>query len=237
MGNVPANAKVQIQIRAVGELQQEIDAEASRRLNIPLTIMPKYTPESSQSHLSNVLDSVPRVSTKPYDFKLTGQVYVDGLISLESKKKEGIKISKMNQDLLNFEINPENLTADIILTITRSKPKSFIVCESSRDLSVDADPLYTYASQLSIIPDYSLPLVPVPPVKDLCYVIIIDRSGSMEGKAFENAIESAKIFVSNLPSFPNLTFMNLEAISPNLVKKYQCVIFIQNQMRLNGLIH
>ena len=196
LGNVPAKAMTQIRIRCVLELQMEIDAK-HLRLNVPLTIMPKYTPVTNPTYLSTVLDSLQKVFTKPYDFKLIGQIYMsDGIISLNSKT-HNIKISDMQQNQLNFEIYPENLDSDIILSVTRKPPTSFIICETITDLPTEADALYKYASQVNIIPDYSL--VKETNIKDLSYVIVLDRSGSMDGADFENCIKSAKIFVSALP--------------------------------------
>jgi len=196
LGNVPPQATAQIRIRCVAELQTEIDAK-NLRINVPLTIMPKYTPKAEPSVLSNALDSVTKVFTKPYDFKLEGQIFMsDGIVSLDSKTHK-IKISNMNSNQLNFEINPENLNEDIILSIARNEPESFIVCESAMDLPAGSDPMYKYVSQVNIIPDYTV--VPETTVKDMTYVIILDRSGSMEGADFNNAIKSAVIFVSALP--------------------------------------
>ena len=192
LGNVPPKATVQIQIRSVTELHTEIDT-TQLRLNVPLTIMPKYTPKFEPSDLSGILDSIMGISTKPYDFILEGQIYMsDGIVSLDSKTHK-IKLSKMQSHQLNFEICPENLDQDIVLSITRNKPTSFIICESTPTL----DPVYNCASQINIIPDYSA--IPEIMITDLTYIIVLDRSGSMSGTDFVNCIKSAKIFIAYLP--------------------------------------
>lgn len=199
LGNVPPDAVVNIRIRCVVELLTEIDAK-NLRLAIPLTIMPKYSSGTSIqpgiSNTSGISNSIPRVSEKPYEFKLEGKIYMsDGIVSLDSKTHK-IKLSNMGSTQINFEINPENLDQDIILSITRNKPMSFIISESALELP-SSNSAYKYASQVNIIPDFTL--VPETNIINMSYIIVIDRSGSMSGTAFTNAINSAVIFVSALP--------------------------------------
>lgn len=196
LGNVPPDVIVSVRIRCVVELLTEIDAK-NLRLVVPLTIMPKYSSKTdTKTSTSGVSNSVPRVSKKPYEFKLEGKIYMsDGIVSIDSKTHK-IKLSNMGSTQVNFEINLEQLDQDIILSITRNKPTSFIISESALELP-SSNFAYKYASQVNIIPDFTL--VPETNIINMSYIIVIDRSGSMGGTAFRNAINSAVIFVSALP--------------------------------------
>ena len=194
IGNLPPMADVKIQIRCCLELSTEIDS-TNVRLCIPMTIMPKYTPKDSPSLLSNVLSSVTRTSTKPYDMQIKGHVYMtDGIVSLESKSSN-LKITNMLPNEVDFSIVPEELNVDIVLSIKRHQPKTFILTSKYDSLPEDSELLY--ASQVNIIPNFSQ--VPDCDIKDSAYIIILDSSGSMEGQDFKNCIASGILFVSSLP--------------------------------------
>src|SRR5208282_4338363 len=73
LGNIPAGADIIIRISCITELDTEIEAK-NLRVNIPLTIMPVYTPMNSRSAFGAILDSVPRTNTRPYDVAISGHV-------------------------------------------------------------------------------------------------------------------------------------------------------------------
>lgn len=204
LGTIPAQSGVKIRIRCVTELQTEIDS-TQLRLNVPLTIMPKYTPlrfetgtpTNFESHLVRALDSTPKIQTKPYDFELRGQIYMSDSIKSFDSKTHRIKLFDMSSHELKFEIRPEALDQDIILSIVRGISESHIVSEiADFDLPSNGS-IYKSASQITIRPDYSKVAEPV--ASDLTYVLILDRSGSMQGADFDNCIKAAKLFVLDLP--------------------------------------
>ncbi len=205
IGNLPPNSNVKIQIRCCLELATEIDS-TQVRLCIPMTIMPKYTPKEATSFMSSILNSIIKTSNKPYDMQIKGHIYMtDGIVSLDSKT-HSIKISDMLPNELNFVVTPDELNTDIVLSIKRNQPKTFILTskfhvEESEGLTsvakIPEDSEFMFASQVNIIPDFSK--VPEYDVRSSSYIIILDSSGSMQGADFKNCIESGIIFVSSLP--------------------------------------
>jgi len=199
LGNVPPNAKIIIRISCITELDTEIDAR-NLRVNIPLTIMPVYTPSTSLDSIttsSDILDSTPRTNTRPYDVTISGHVYIsDSIVSFDSKTHQ-IKISNPSKTDLDFEINPDQLNSDIILTIERGCPKSFILTSGTVDLPISPDSIYTYATQINIIPFF--PVANEISPTDMSYIIVLDTSGSMEGRSMSDCIKATISLVSNLP--------------------------------------
>ncbi len=205
IGNLEPNSNVKIQIRCCLELSTEIDS-TQIRLCIPMTIMPKYTPKTAPSLMSSILNSIMRTDSRPYDLTVKGHIYVtDGITSLDSKT-HSIKISDMLPNELNFVVTPDELNTDIVLSIKRNQPKTFILTskfhvEESEGLTavtkIPENSEFMFASQVNIIPDFSK--VPEYDVKSSSYIIILDSSGSMEGADFKNCIDSGIIFVSSLP--------------------------------------
>jgi Ca-activated chloride channel family protein len=192
LGNISGNSEINIEIKCIFELDTE-EAPTLLRLSIPVTIMPKYSPANDTSLIKQVLDTITRVDTRPYNFQINGTITMDdGLVGVNSKTTN-IKLFNFQNNSVKFNILPENLLADIILTIERKKPQTFIVCQGTNSVS----PQYKYASQVNIIPDFDL--VTDAEVTDMSYVIVLDQSGSMQGKAFENCKISGQAFVSLLP--------------------------------------
>jgi len=192
LGNIPANSDVKIKISGCLDLVTEINA-TKLRLCVPSTIMKKYTSKNNPTFLGSVLDNVDRISNKPYNMKITGSILMsDGLESINSKTHP-IQILNMRQNQADFEIVPEQLDSDIILTITRKTPKTLILSSCADNVP----PEFKYASQVNIIPDFSL--VPECSIVDTSYIIILDSSGSMQGEDFNNCVNSGIMFVASLP--------------------------------------
>lgn len=201
LGNIPGNADVKIKISGCLDLDTEIDA-TRLRLCVPSTIMKKYSSKGSPTFLGSVVNNVERVANKPYDMKISGSILMsDGLVSIDSKTHP-IQISNMQHNQADFVISPEQLDSDIILTITRKTPKTLMITSKADDVP----PEFRYASQMNIVPDFSL--VPECSIVDTSYVILLDSSGSMDGEDFKNCIQSGIMFVASLPLGSNFNVYN-----------------------------
>ena len=199
LGNVQPNAKLEIIIKYVVELNTEIDA-SQLRLNIPLTIMPKYKSiynTTSESLLKNQLSNPQKSKKKPYNLSICGTVnMIDGIKSMDSKTCK-MKISDMIGTSLQFEINDlEKLNKDIIILIKRNTPKSSCLMQNGSQLQL-TDDLFKYATMVNIVPDFEK-VSNVNPA-DVHYVIMLDRSGSMEGDNLKYCKSGAQNFLTELP--------------------------------------
>ena len=226
LGNIATCASVKIKIQCLLQLQTETNGKYLR-LNIPLTIMPKYSPKNNTTSYSKTT-----VPYKPYNFTIQGHIYMtDGLISVDSKSV-AISMANFSHNSVDLTINPRNLDTDIILTIERQIPASFLITQNMTPITI---PLYTYASQVNIIPDYSL--IPESNVTEMTYIICLDKSGSMQGQRFHNCIRAAIIFISILPfdsKFNIYAFNNsFESFADSIIQctaetKQQAIKFLKN---------
>jgi hypothetical protein len=178
IGNLAPSEGVEITIKYVTMLDNEEDYK-KLRINIPLTIMSRYTPNSTNQTFSyNSSSSVdtPKISSKPFDITVEGDSQVsDEIISLESKTHK-IKTSKMNKSSLHFEIRDlEELNKDIVLTLERSNSKCHAFTQEFKgDLK---DELYRHCTAVNIVPDFkNLPAIKA---TDIYYALLLDNSGSM----------------------------------------------------------
>lgn len=189
LGNIPKSAKVMISIRAGLELLMEAGSK-KMRWNWPTNVMPLYTPEDDSSFLGTVMKAVTNTSKRPYKMTITGSVIMpDGIVSIESKT-HGIKF--IGNTLEKFEIVPVNLNEDIILTIERNAPKTSLIGQVAENVPAE----YKHAYQCNIVPDFSH--IKPTNIKDMCYIIILDTSGSMQD-GFENAVGAVELFLGSLP--------------------------------------
>ena len=199
LGNVMPNSELDVIIKYVQELKTEIDA-TNVRLNVPLTIMPRYTSvvnPTPESVLQGKLVNPPKVNEKPYNLSIGGSIVMtDSIVSIDSKTHK-IKMSNMNEKSLNFEINDlDALNEDIVVSIKRGVPKSGSLIQRADTLKLDNE-IYRFCTMVNIIPHFEQ--VAQPTITDAHYTVIIDKSGSMQGADLENCKQGAKIFVLSLP--------------------------------------
>ena len=204
LGNINPNANMEIIIKYVVELQTEINAD-QLRLNIPLTIMPRYASVFNNINdanntiqiQQNKLVNPAKIKNKPYDLTINGIINMsDGIIGINSKTS-GIKFSNMKETSVSFDIdNLENLGEDIIITIKRNMPKSLCLTQKADDLQLSNE-IFRYATMVNIIPKFDDVLVVNP--RDIHYTLLLDKSGSMFGNDLENCNQGAKIFLLSLP--------------------------------------
>ena len=200
IGNFPPKTELTIKIKYIVELKTEIDA-TQLRIHIPLTIMPKYLMNNNLSEealLHHKLVNPVKINNKPYNFEISGHIFMnDGINSLNSKNSK-IKISNMNENSsLDFEIDDiDNLDEDVILSVNRNKPLSNVLTQKAINLNLNNE-IYRYCTMVNIVPDFkNLPNINP---SDSHYVLMLDRSGSMMGKDFFNCKEAAKLFINELP--------------------------------------
>ena len=200
LGNIKPDTEIEITIKYIVELQTQINAN-QLRVNIPLTIMPKYgsfNDITSESLLQTKLANPTKTNEKPYELSISGIINMhDGIISVDSKTCK-IKFTDMKETNIHFEINDlENLGEDIIMVIERNTPKSSCLIQKADDLKLTNE-LFRYATMVNIVPKFD-DILTIDPV-DVHYVMLLDSSGSMGGKDIENCKQGAKLFLLSLPS-------------------------------------
>jgi hypothetical protein len=227
VGNLAANSIITICIKYVIELNNEEDCR-KLRVNIPLTIMPKYPSgldPDTWFHTIGSGSNPPKISSRPYHVSITGNVMMmDGIRSLDSKTHT-IKISDMNEKSLHFEfVDLEQLNRDIVMTIERLDSQTYAIqecmvptttCDPATCDPGTCDPgtcdpgtcdrshgllnsALKYCTALNIVPDFSK--LPPPDIKKIHYVLMLDKSGSMFGPDIEICKKASKIFVAMLPA-------------------------------------
>lgn len=194
LGNMLPGAEIDIVIKYIIEAKTEIDA-SKLRFNFPLTIMPKYTSKNDTNTTRSTLANPPKVNKRPYKLSLSGTVSLsDGIVNIDSKTHK-IKLSNMEKNKLDFEINDiENLDEDVIITVTRNMPKSSCLTQECNGL---ANPKFKNATMINIVPAFDK--INDTTIDDVHYVILLDKSGSMKDDDMENCREGAKIFLLSLP--------------------------------------
>jgi len=191
IGNVDKNAKINIEIKYSVELKTEIDS-SQLRLVIPLSIMPRYT---SRIHPSSHNPNTPKITSNPYKQSVSGNIFMsDGVESIDSKS-DPVHLTKESEHNVKFELaNIEKLDHDVNIVIKRKPQRSVGITELWKDVD---DPQYRFATMLNIVPDFEK--TQQVNIESIHYTLIIDRSGSMQGKDLENAKDGAMMFVNQLP--------------------------------------
>ena len=203
LGNVEPGVEIVMTIKYVVELNIEIDC-SRLRLNIPLTIMPRYTSYDfiteetyRQIRVAHSMNNPPKVDERPYTTSIFGNISMsDGIKSIDSKTCK-IKLSNMKECSANFEISDlENLNEDLIVIIERGTPKSSCTIQRADNLNLTNE-LYRYATMVNIVPNYKE--IPEVDPSTVHYTILIDRSGSMQGPDMEYCKQGAILFLLSLP--------------------------------------
>lgn len=200
LGNIQPNSEILITIKYVVELRVEIDY-TKLRLNIPLTIMPRYNSFSFMSRdamYQSRLVNPPTVAERPYTMSISGSVTMpDGIVSLDSKTSK-VKLSNMKENSVSFDITDlQNLNEDIIVTVERNSPKSSCMTQKADGFQLTNE-MYRYATMVNISPSFKE--VPEVNPSEVHYTLLIDSSGSMQGQDIENCKQGAKIFLLSLPA-------------------------------------
>ena len=200
LGNVPSKSNLELVIKYCVELKTEIDA-SQLRLNIPMTIMPKYVSTNAPKSSNGSLVNPTKVSEKPYDLSISGNVVMqDSIVSFNSKTCK-INMSNMKENSLSFKIEDlEQLNEDTILVIQRNMPKS--CCLTQRMETSLTNEMYRFATMVNVVPSFDD--IPQVNPEEVHYVVLMDNSGSMQGDDMENCKQGAKLLLLALPE--NSTF-------------------------------
>ena len=200
LGNVNPKSEIQITIDYVVELKTEVDY-TTLRLNIPLTIMPRYSRYSfmtQEEQWNDRMINPPKVEERPYTMSISGSMMMpDGIVSIDSKTSK-VKLSNMKGTSVDFNIvDLQDLNQDIIVTIERNAPKSCCMTQRAKGLELK-DETFRYATMINISPNYK----DIPEINpgDVHYVLLLDNSGSMQGRPLEYCKQGAKIFLLSLPT-------------------------------------
>lgn len=200
LGNVPAHTEVKITIKFVTELQTEINFSRVR-LDIPVTIMDRYI-TTKNDIIENI--NTNKIHEKPYDMTIKGHIFMtNGIININSNmtNMNDMVINKINDNTSDFKIdNIQNLNKMISIIINRNKPISHCMIEDGQALKLTTQ-MYRYMTVINIISEYD-----ISKIEPKHYVLILDKSGSMEGKPMQNCINASKIFVENIEESHDITF-------------------------------
>ncbi len=213
IGNLGPKITVRITIKYVIELKNEIDYQ-NLRLNIPLTIMSRYTPieSSKQDHDSLSQVSTKTIDKKPFNMSICGLITMNQGINIIYSKTHKITLTDIQDKVVKFEIlGLEQLDRDVIITISRNKSRSYSSCSCFVQEFIQPvhNPVYKYITAINVVPDFSK--MPPVNVNNVHYIILLDSSGSMRGKDMEICKKAAQNFVALLPnesSFDVYSFNN-----------------------------
>lgn len=197
IGNILPGKNIKIVTKYFTELSTEIDC-TNLKLIFPLTIMPRYSSPNSieAENKDNEVNNIPKVDFKPFEFSFSGKVFMDTeILKFETNPVINKKILQKDTNSLEFTFGPLNdLTKDISILINRMAPKTSAICEKM----VCENPKFTYCTSVNIVPNFTE--IEVPNINDIHYCIIIDSSGSMDGKPLENCKTAAIEFIALLPT-------------------------------------
>ena len=183
IGNLAPKTNINICFKYALELKNETN-HLNLRINFPLTLMPRYTSIYQSNRSSNgvssnnsILQNPEKISEKPFNLFISGDIIMsDGIKSLNSKTHQ-IKISNMKENSLHFDIeNLDKLNQDIILTIERNHSTSHAIVQKFTGMLHDQT--YKYCTAINIVPDFDK--LPDIDVRNIHYVLLLDKSGSMK---------------------------------------------------------
>ena len=198
IGNLAPGSKIQIRIRFVCEIDMEQNCHLLR-LNIPLTIANRYTPDyvraSQRSDNIYQLTQSERSTTRPYSLTVYCTIRVSGrLVSVEVSPHR-FRIIEMTGTSYQFEmIDISDLSQNITIKIERGASTSFAMTQELKEVK---DHVFTYCTAININPNFSS--MPRVNVNDCCYILVIDKSGSMYGETMDQCKIAATHFVAMIP--------------------------------------
>ncbi|EON68733.1 hypothetical protein W97_07991 [Coniosporium apollinis CBS 100218] len=196
VGNVPAGAKIVVEITYLGELKHDAEVDGIR-FTIPTSISPRYGTYPGE---------LARAGGSPAQSNGGMQITVDAIVS------EGSFIRKLQSPSHPIAVSmgttstapdedPQMTKASATLTLGSCElEKDFILQIVAKDTGVPKAMLETHpalphhrALLATLVPKFSLPAAK-PEI-----VFVCDRSGSMGGRKMPAAVSALKIFLKSLP--------------------------------------
>ncbi|KAJ9643635.1 hypothetical protein H2199_004314 [Coniosporium tulheliwenetii] len=196
VGNVPAGAKIVVEITYLGELKHDAEVDGIR-FTIPTSISPRY---------GSYPGELARASGSPAQPNGGIRISVDAIVS------EGSFIRKLQSPSHPIAVsmgttstapdeNSQMTKASATLTLGSCElEKDFILQIVAKDTGIPKAMLETHptlphhrALLATLVPKFSLPAAK-PEI-----VFVCDRSGSMGGKKMLAAVSALKIFLKSLP--------------------------------------
>ena len=191
LGNLPAKAEAELNLKLVGELP--IDAEGAVRFSLPAVLKSQYTPLECADPLARIDSAAhgtaPAVSRFTMMVKKERVARVTSPTHMISDIHDGdyIRITLVGRDAKPLE-------KDLIILVHRSSvhlPSA--VCELGNPSLSQCSYMGAPAVMFSFFPEFESE-------RAACEVLfLVDRSGSMEGSYIQNASETLVLFLKNLP--------------------------------------
>jgi len=183
IGNIPPGATVQISIKYVAEIKNELE---KTRFVIPMVIAPRYQSNFGEGE-KNREDVAPTSSAAVTTSIKATCVSPNGISSLESPSHR-ISTQMENQSTFGIVTLAEEVTAlekDFVLLISYAKPHEpkAVLEENEKGSCV---------IMISLFPHFEFPETKTE------LVFLIDRSGSMSSKVFE-VREAMALFLRSMP--------------------------------------
>jgi Ca-activated chloride channel family protein len=205
VGNLSPGQSCTIVIKSCHQLT-EGDNFDNFQLSIPLTVTPRYDPSAQyEDKTSNDIPFAcfsrnPFVTSMPYEIKVQGNIKMNCDNITIKALSSNLNLSNLQPNSLSFNFDNITRGEDIVISITRSSAGSFLLSEHNE---TSTDPSCTYTHLLNLVP---LPEnINIAPIQDTDYVILADRSGSMEGPRLKQMKIALQILLEALPDDCGMT--------------------------------
>lgn len=196
IGNIPAQAKVDVEITYLGELAHDAQIDGTR-LTIPSAIAPRYG--NTTSDVSRNLRSTTTIGGSIsilVDIKLYDTTAVRQIQSPSHTLAVTLgRTSGMNED----DFRNSCASASLALQSTELG-KDFVLILSSKEQGIPRAMTETHpflsgcrAIMATLVPKFNIPNI-IPEI-----VFVVDRSGSMDGE-IDLLVSAMKVFLKSLPS-------------------------------------
>ncbi|KAG0055906.1 hypothetical protein BGZ83_007029 [Gryganskiella cystojenkinii] len=195
IGNVPAGAKVDVDITYVGELKHDAEVDGTR-LTIPARVLPRYG-----NHNVSLLPLASSIPSGTMDIVVDVTLPRQNSIQKIQSPSHPIAVTLGTTSIApNAEPALSKASATLALDSV-GLDQDFILQVVAKDTGLPTAVLETHptipnhrALMATLVPRFVLPLENYPEI-----VFVIDRSGSMEVKPMELAKSALKVFLKSLP--------------------------------------
>lgn len=194
IGNVPAGAKVNVDITYVGELKHDAEVDGTR-LTIPARVLPRYG-----NHMVSLLPLASSLSSSTMDIVVDVTLPRQNSIQKIQSPSHPISVT-LGTTSVAPNVEPALSKASATLALgSVGLDQDFILQVVAKDTGVPTAVLETHptipnhrALMATLVPRFVLPL------EHPEIVFVIDCSGSMKVKPMELAKSALKVFLKSLP--------------------------------------